>query len=480
MRKIIIVLTILLAGSSVLPAQEITDPKELFSEGVYFYLAEEYTEALYYFLQLQNLFPENANFNFKVGDTYLHIPGQEPKAIPFLEKAVTKTSLKYKPRSYTEESAPHYAYFSLGNAYRINNEVDKALDTYQAFKQSDDFEGNYNESMVDDEIKKCQRAQIIKDAPLVIRKTKLDSPINTANNDYDPVLSGDGNTLVYVTALKFFDAIELSRKTNGTWSEPEVLNPQVGSDGNLSPTSLNFDGTELYMVDNDESNRDIYVSHLDGRFWSKAEKLGPVINSKSMETHACISSDGKTLYFSSDRRGGFGKLDIYSSERSESGEWSEPVNLGDKINSVQNEETPFITKDNTRLFFSSTDHFNMGGYDIFYSDLIDGKWTDPVNIGFPINTTGDNLFYFPIDNDKLAYMTEIDPNGSGFSDIYFVEILEKPVKGQQTSAVILNNNFKLLLIDQETSDTLIIQYNSADQRFHLKQEGNRFKIVIIE
>jgi tetratricopeptide (TPR) repeat protein len=478
MRKLFIILIILLAGSACLPAQETTDPEKLFSEGVFFFLAEEYQEALYNFLQLQKQFPENANFNFKVGETYLQIPGQQPKAIPYLEKAVTRTTLKYKARSYSEDNAPHYAFFSLGNAYRINNEVEKALDTYQAFKESDDFEGNYNVGMVDDEIRKCQRAQIIKDAPLILRKTKLDVPVNTGSNDYNPILSGDGKTLVYVTALKFFDAIELSRNTDGTWSEPDVLNPQVGSDGNLYPVSLNYDGTELYLVDNDETNRDIYISRLDGKFWSKAEKLGPAINSKSHETHACVSSDGNTLYFTSDRKGGIGKLDIYLSEKTDAEEWGEPINLGDKINSEADEETPFITKDNNRLFFSSAGHFNMGGFDIFYSDLINEKWTDPINAGFPINTTGDDLFYFPVDDEKFAYMSLIDINGSGFSDIYLIEILGKPVSDQKTGEVIIGDGFRMLLINQESSDTLIIRYDPDEKRFHLNQAGNKYKIIV--
>jgi tetratricopeptide (TPR) repeat protein len=471
-------LIILIAGSNILPAQEITDPEELFSEGVFFSLAEEYDEALFYFLQLQKQFPENANFNFKVGETYLQIPGQEHKAIPYLEKAITRTSLKYKARSFDEGNAPHYAYFSLGNAYRINNDVEKALDTYEAFRESEDYEGNYNESMVEDEIKKCQRAQIIKDVPLRYKKIRLEPPINTGDNDFNPVLSGDGNTLVYVTAMKFFDAIHLSRKINDKWSEPEVLNPQVGSDGNLYPTSLNYDGTELYLVEKRETNQDLYVSRIEGKFWSNAVKLGPAINSKTHETHACISSDGNTLYFTSDRSGGYGLLDIYRSEKTTEGDWGEPSNLGDKINTEANEETPFITRDNSRLFFSSNGHFNMGGYDIFYTDMINERWTDPVNIGYPINTTGDDLFYFPVDNEKFAYYSTIEKDGTGFSDIFLIEILEKPAVDQETGEVLFEDDFRLLLIDQETSDTLIIYFNSTDQRFHLNQPTSKFKIII--
>jgi len=130
------------------------------------------------------------------------------------------------------------------------------------------------------------------------------------------------------------------------------------------------------------------------------------------------------------------------------------------------------------LFFSSAGHFNMGGFDIFYSDLINEKWTDPINAGFPINTTGDDLFYFPVDDEKFAYMSLIDINGSGFSDIYLIEILGKPVSDQKTGEVIIGDGFRMLLINQESSDTLIIRYDPDEKRFHLNQAGNKYKIIV--
>ncbi len=296
-------------------AQEVTDPQELFSEGEFFFLAEEYEEALYFYTQLVQQFPEHANYNFKVGITYLEIPGREYKAIPFLEKAITSTSIKYKKRSFREKNAPHYSYFSLGNAYRINNEIEKALDTYQVFTSSDDFEGNYNLNMVESEIKACQRSIIIQDVPVNVEFNKLGTAININADNTNTVLSGDGNTMIFVTELAFYDAIHLSRKINGAWSEPEVLNPQVGSDGDMYPTSLSYDGKELFMVKRDERNNDIYVSTLGDDFWSKAVPLGATINTGTHETHASISADGTSLYFTSARRDGFGELDIYRAKR---------------------------------------------------------------------------------------------------------------------------------------------------------------------
>ena len=183
-RKILLLALFFLIPGSFLFAQEISDPEELFDEGEFFFLAEEYEEALYYYQTLLQHDSDNANFNFKLGNTYINIPGQEFRAIPYLEKAILNTSIKYKNRSYKEKRAPHYAYYTLGDAYRMNNELHKALNIYQIFTESDDFEGNYNLDIVEAKIKACERAKIIQDVPINASFSKLDSPINTnTNND---------------------------------------------------------------------------------------------------------------------------------------------------------------------------------------------------------------------------------------------------------------------------------------------------------
>lgn len=477
------ILAVILISYLIIPglySQEITDPEELFSEGEFFFLAEEYQEALYYYRQLADKFPDNANFNFKVGMTYLQIPGQEHLAVPYMEKAVTQTNIKYKKRSYTESNAPHYAYYYLGNAYRISNELDKALNTYETFMDSKDFEGNYNLTIVETEVRACERAKIIQDVPLNVRLTRLETPVNTEADNYAAVVSGDGNTMVYITQMKFYDAIHLSRKVNGIWTEPELLNPQVGSDGDMYPTSLNKDGTELFMVKRKDTNDDIYVSVLSGVFWSKALPLNENINSKTDETHACISGDGQTLYFTSNRRGGYGRLDIYKSQRLKNNEWGPAVNMGDVINTDFDEETPFITQDGNRLYFSSKGHFNMGGYDIFFSDLIENNaWNDAINIGFPLNTTGDDLFYFPVDNGEMAYYAIRDKEEPFSADIYYTEILERGASsaGFQGSSL-FREDFKLKVIDINTGDTLNINFNHNLNRFSVTQPAGNYKTII--
>ena len=479
-RRILIIIVLFCLFSPGVYSQEITDPEELFSEGEFFFLAEEYQEALYFYLRLLDKFPDNPNFNFKAGMTYLQIPGQEQRAIPYLEKAITETSIKYKKRLYTESKAPHYSYYYLGNAYRINNELDKALDTYETFKDSKDFEGNYNLNIVEAEVRACERAKIIQDVPINLQKTRLEPPINSETDNYAAVLSADGNTMVFVTQQKFYDAINLSRKINGIWSEPEILNPQVGSDGDMYPVSLSSDGNELYLVKRTDTNDDIYLSILSGQFWSKAQPLNDNINTRTNETHASISGDGKTLYFTSDRRGGYGKLDIYRSQRLNNNEWGPATNMGPMINTEFDEETPFITRDGSRLYFSSRGHFNMGGYDIFFTDLLeDNSWNDAINIGFPLNTTGDDLFYFPVDEGDKAYYASRDKEEPFASDIYYVEILERGAyNASLQGSSLFREDFNLKVIDMNTRDTLIINFNHNLNRFSVTQPAGNFKTII--
>jgi hypothetical protein len=474
----LVFLMVLFLPNHTLFSQAVTDPEELFSEGEYFFLSEDYEEALYYYRQLLEVFPDNANFNFKAGMTYLQIPGQEFLAIPYLEKAITKTSLKYKKRKFKEKNAPHYAYFMLGNAYRHNNDLEKALETYDVFVNSKDFEGHYNLKIVETEIASCNRAKIIRDDPVNVLFTKLEDPVNTSSDNTNAVLSGDGNTMVFVTELKFYDAIYLSKKTDGKWTSPEVLNPQVGSDGDFYPTALSYDGKELYMVRRTEGNDDLYFSILGERFWSKAMPLNSFINTRADETHASLSKDGNTLYFTSARRGGSGNLDIYRSSREPGGEWGEAANLGDQINTPEDEDTPFLTADGKRLIFCSKGHYNMGGYDVFYSDLeSNGNWREPVNIGYPINTTGDDFFFYPIGNGNQGYMSKVDRDGPLTFDIYLVEILDKEIIQPGAVLPVFNRDF-IIKLYRPTGDTLYLHYNKEND--FMKISDPSYRIIIEE
>ncbi len=245
MKNILYLLIILLIGSTGLKAQD-EEPEDIFNDAEYFFSSGEYQEAVYLFLKLVALQPDNSNFNFRTGMSFLNIPGQETKAIPFLEKAVANTTLKYKQKKYSEIYAPHHAWFYLGNAYRINNQLGKALESYAKFKDIKDFEKKYNLSITDNEIKVCERAKIIQDSPLNVTITNIGQPVNSTNSDYSPVLSPDESVIIFMNSQRFYEAIMFSEFINGQWMNPVNITPQVGSDGDMIPVSLSMDGKELY------------------------------------------------------------------------------------------------------------------------------------------------------------------------------------------------------------------------------------------
>jgi hypothetical protein len=427
MKVFIIVFQILLLSlSSLLYAQKSTKLKEMHEDAEFFFDREDYNEAIVYYLQLIDNGYVSSNIDFKVGVCYMNMPGEETRSIPYFEVASKHISTKYKPKELEETKAPLHTLFYLGNAYRINNELTKALETYNKFTSHPYFFGHYNLQIVESEIKACERAKIIQDSPVEVIWHNLGPPVNTSISETFPVVSGDDSTLVYLSPQKFYNAIFFSKKINDQWITPVNINPEILSDGEFYPTCLSYDGKELFLIKKSETNSDIYLSTFDNGKWSNAKKLDDNINSKSQETYASISSDGTALYFTSNRSHSVGGYDIYKSERGINGHWSKAQNLGKTINSAADEAAPFIASDNKTLYFSSKGHYNMGGYDIFYSTLGDDKkWSEPANIGYPVNNTGDNLFYCPVDKGTSGYISVNQKDGLGKEDIYKIEIKSK-------------------------------------------------------
>jgi hypothetical protein len=399
--------------------------KEMMLEAESNYLYEEFNEALPIYLKLSKADPSNDNLNFKVGVCYLNIPYEKEKSITYLLKAIKNISLQYKVNDINERQAPLDALFYLGNAYRINNQLDEALKYYNEFKQKLD-PTVYDENIVLDQIKAIERAKKLESTPIFFDAKNLGQDINSKFAESNVVVSGDDSTLVYDVKLQFYDALYFSKKINGSWQAPENIIPDLGVDGDVYSTGLSYNGKELFIYRSDNFDGNIYVSRLVNNKWTPIKKLNDNINTKFWESHASISKDGKTLYFTSNRKGGFGGLDIYTATRNntDQDDWLNVQNIGSEINTPYNEETPFISEDGKILFFSSYSHYNMGGYDIFYSTLLDsGKWSVPLNMGYPMNTTDDDIFFTPIRDGSFAYISRYYPaDNYGKTDIYHIEL----------------------------------------------------------
>jgi tetratricopeptide (TPR) repeat protein len=486
--KFTVIMLILAAFTFTAHNQPAEDIKAIFLEAESYYLFEEYKDALPLYQKILAEDPENYNINYKVGICYLNDPYLSNKSVKYLEKASAHIDPKCNQNSLKERSAPPEALFYLGNAYRINNRLDEAIETYKKFLEMLD-PAIYDDELVKNQIKSCETAIKLKSRPDYVILENLGDIINSQFSDINAVISGDESTLIFTRKLRFYDAVFYSKKVDGNWGYPINLTPDFALDGNSYSTGLSYNGDEIFTYRSDGYDGNIYSSKLIDGKWTKLEKLNDNINTKFWESHASISADGKFLYFTSNRKDGYGGLDIYRSERTGNGDWGQAVNLGSVINSKYNEDTPFITTDGKTLYFSSLGHNNMGGYDIFYSTLSDnGKWSKPVNIGYPVNTTGDDIFYVPGKNDQYAYYSIYKRDEVyGLNDIFRVEVYSdnRPRKFViQGTAKIPDDietsydNIKVSLFEKHTNKLVDKTTLMSDGTFTLKATQGDFLVIM--
>ncbi len=388
----------------------------------YFYF-EDFEEALALYLKIYEHYPNNSNIDYRIGLCYLNIPGQKHKAIGYLERAVQRVSRRYNENSSRELNAPLDAFFYLGNAYFINNQLDKAQKAYSDFQSQIRNERRYNMDFFQHQLEAIKNSRVMQRYPVNFLRSNLGPNFNNHLSNFNPVISGDGKTIAYTTKERFYQAIYVVRKEGNSWGKPRNITLDLVVNGNCTTLSLSYSGDEIFLFKDDDHVGNIYVSNFRQGKWTPMVKLNSNINTDFYETHASISADGKALFFASNRAGGYGDLDIYVSYRSSGGDWGPAQNLGSNINSSFNENTPFITNDGNTLFFSSYWHNTIGGYDIFFSQKqSDGTWSKPINLGYPINTTDDNMFYQPIGDGSKGLMALFAEDSMGEMDIYEIEI----------------------------------------------------------
>jgi len=450
-------------------------------------LFEDYKEALALYLPLLRIYPTNSNLKYRIGQCYINTPGEKEKAMRYLEDAVKNINPQYKEGKFRETGAPYDALYYLANAYRINNLLDKALETYQLFKKNLNPEV-YDSTIVNLQIQSCLNAKVLMSKPLFIKEKNLGNMINEDRSEFNPVVSDNEDMIVFSRSEPFYDAIQYSTKVNGQWSGPLNMNELLKVDKDLFPTSISKDGKDLYLYSSADYDGIIYMSHFENGIWSPLIKLNDNINTKFWESHATISHDNKKLYFTSNRKGTLGGLDIYVSKRDSTGDWGPAANLGPIINTPYNEESPFLTQDDKTLFFSSRGHFNMGGYDIFYSTMLDnGEWSVPLNVGYPINTTDDDLFFKPQNNGYEGYIAKDLPGGFGKQDIYRIEIFTNDhprkflVKGMVKVADLLasiKDSVKVIARDtKNTNKTYVVYSDSKTGEYQFELPQGNYKIT---
>ncbi len=424
-------------------SQNVKEIKNLFLKAEEHLLYEEYELALPVYLQIIDKGWDNANINFKIGMCYISMPDQIKQSIPYLEKAVKNVSGKVKEGNYKEERAPEEAWFYLAKAYRINHVFDRAIETYKKYKSTLAPSDIYYHEFVDLQIKSCNTAKEMMKNPIRFEEELV--PFSETGRNYNPAIAGNGKSFAFTAYQEvrdpdtkqedFFDIVYYGEYDGHEWGKFKDISFDIVSDGYYSSLALNYEGNYMLLYHNDYGIGNIYFSKKEGTRWSKVKKLGKGINSRDNETHACLTKDGTAMYFVSDREGGFGGKDIYVSYKDRKGRWGSPTNLGDVINTQFEEETPFISQDGKTLYFASEAHNSMGGYDIFKSVKdATGNWSQPQNLGYPVNSAADDLFYVPIGEEgEEAYMARI-PEGEAHSKIFKItypqteRIIEVPVE----------------------------------------------------
>ena len=448
-------------------AQSSKELKNIFAQAESYFLYEEYELANPLYILLET--PDNLNIKYKIGTCYLNIAGEKVKAIPYLEEAVKNASYDAKTESFTEKRAPLDAYFSLAKAYMINNELEKGLNTLQTFNnlsRGSEIKGAMkNLKFVDQQIQACKNAIKFEETPVEFSKKLLGGGFSQGSINENPAVSFDGNSIVYTERRGMVNAILYSHKERGVWQSPIDITDMIKAGEDCSSCSLNKDGSELFLYKNDGYDGNIYSSTLVNGTWTPIKKLNKNINTKFYESHASISSDGNKLYFTSNRDGGAGSLDIYVSEKDAAGDWGPAVNLGNTINTPYNEDTPFITENDSVLYFSSEGHTSMGGFDNFKSIRQGTAWKTPSNLGFPINTTDDDKFFQPLNGGKNAYYSittdykkkDIFFIGMGSTDVnQSYEIMGK--YNLADTIIPFDKKYSVHLINKSSGDTIDVGY----------------------
>jgi hypothetical protein len=444
-----------------LSGQTPAEMKKIFEKAESYYVFEEYELANQLYLLLDTT---NQNIEYKIGNCYLNIPGEKEKSIPFLENAVKNASYDSKTASFKEKKAPLDAYFSLSRAYLINNQFDKATATLQTFdklvKEAAPKGGMKNLDYIEQQMQACKNATMFKDNPVTYSRKSLGSDFNQGSINDDPAVSFDGNSIVYTERRGIANAIFWSHKEKGEWLPPVEITAALNAGEDCSSCSLNSDGTKLFLYKTDNYDGAIYSSDFVNGAWTPIKKLNKNINTKFYESHASISADGKKLYFTSNREGGLGNLDIYVSELTNLGDWGPAINLGSDINTPFNEDTPFITQNDSVLYFSSEGHNSMGGFDNFKSQKTDGGWKTPENLGYPINTTDDDKFFQPVNNGQYAYYSMIKDYKE--KEIYYLGLGMNDVNATRDTSYHKINLAIIPEIDRADSSTLIRNLNVTD------------------
>jgi WD40-like Beta Propeller Repeat len=390
--------------------------------------------TLSYFLNCYKEDSTNANVAYIIGKLYLSTAMHKAASLPYEERAIKNIKKKYFPDDASEKHAPPLAYYWLARAQHVNYQFDNAINNFNTFKKMIKPSGP-RPADIDYWVACCNNAKGFMLSPCECKVIDMGDVINSVYDDYAPVITADESEMYFTSRRPLVeDTSHFNREgiwlslagRGGMWGAPSDPGPplnQIG--GNSATVSLTPDGQIILDYESGSITKGtLFISRLSGNSWSKPRLIDSTnmyVDTKDYSTpSACLSPDGKTLYFSSDRPGGTGGLDLYQADMGANGIWGSPVNMGTTINTKYDEDAPFVSFDGSLLFFSSKGHNTMGGYDVFMSKGGKGNWGAPTNLGWPINTPDDDKYFVLSADGKRGYYNTVRLGTMGERDIYEV------------------------------------------------------------
>jgi outer membrane protein OmpA-like peptidoglycan-associated protein/tetratricopeptide (TPR) repeat protein len=381
-----------------------------------YYYDEDYVKAASLYEPLLKSHPDNSNIAAKLGICYLNIDGKKMEALKLLKTASVNVVSNDKEYIEYGEKAPLDTYLYLAVAYHENDSLEKAIDLYNDFKKKLNETDVFRMDYVDNQISDCRYAIAMKKKPLTIISELFIPWLKDYPGATNPVLAKNDSVFVFTQKTGDKTKILCSYKKDN-WQIPVDITKKLGGFDRFYSNSITGDGKTLVIYMDDGGDGNLYYSIRKDTTWSKVKSFGKPINTIYWESHGFITPDNGKLYFSSNRPGGFGELDIWVAERKDDGSWNTPVNCGEVINTAFNEDTPFFDPEHSALIFSSVGHISMGGYDVFRSVYRNGGWTNPVGLPFAFNTTKENTFFI-LNNNKPGFITSIYDDKTAVRNIY--------------------------------------------------------------
>ncbi len=402
----------------------------------------EISKNMFMELALDN--PTNANINYKTGHCLLKTAFMKKEALTYLVKATKNIKEKtYDEFDFNLEFAPIYTYFYLAEAYHHNYNIDSAIKYYRFFKNVAN-KNNMLQVTASHYIKQCETAIRLIEDEKDYKLINIGNEINSKFADYNPTLTLDESTMYFTSRRlrsdstqqsndeifssldgKYFEDVYVSHKNLKTseWGKAKLMSFSKPN-SHQATVSISGDGEKLIIYKSETNDEDTYIHYTtrDSDFY-RLVPLKPIDANKLREDHVSISADSKTIYFASDDKGGMGGKDIYRVVKLPNGEWSKALNVGPPINTPYDEDSPFLHPDGKTLYYSSNNNLSMGGYDVFFSRKIDDRtWSSPENMGFPLNTVDNDLFFSTSPDGKRGYYASSHEGGLGESDIYMVQL----------------------------------------------------------